>query len=44
MRASVRWTNGLNYCRADPRFRYLGARQTTGDARWVMEAEWKGYE
>ncbi|CAJ2502041.1 Uu.00g048940.m01.CDS01 [Anthostomella pinea] len=27
---------------ADSRFRYLGARQLAGDARWIIEAEWQG--
>ncbi|KAI1771117.1 S-adenosyl-L-methionine-dependent methyltransferase [Hypoxylon cercidicola] len=28
--------------RADPRFKYLGARQPAGAIRWIIEAEWQG--
>ncbi|KAI0206700.1 S-adenosyl-L-methionine-dependent methyltransferase [Astrocystis sublimbata] len=28
--------------RADPRFRYVGARRPEGARRWMIEAEWKG--
>ncbi|KAH9889151.1 S-adenosyl-L-methionine-dependent methyltransferase [Xylariomycetidae sp. FL2044] len=28
--------------RADPRFRYLGARKPEGAIRWIIEAEWQG--
>lgn len=27
--------------RADPRFRYVGAKKPTGAMRWIIEAEWQ---
>jgi hypothetical protein len=28
--------------RADPRYRYLGAKKPAGAVRWIIEAEWEG--
>jgi len=30
------------FCRADPRYRYLGAKKPAGAIRWIIEAEWEG--
>jgi hypothetical protein len=28
--------------RADPRYRYLGAKKPAGAIRWIIQAEWEG--